>query len=167
PSWLTKPFYVVGPATAKAARRLNFTPIGESTGTADALASLIIASYPSTSPPLLFLAGDKRRDVLPTRLAEARVPFQELQSYETRPSSRFRADLEAEVGGRAGVDWVVFFSPSGVDVAVNALRELEGWGKTRVACIGPTSERRATEVGLRVEAVAAKPGPQELLDAIV
>jgi len=50
-------------------------------GNADNLGNLIIKSFQNLK--LLFLAGDKRRDTLPTILETHKVVYEELKVYET------------------------------------------------------------------------------------
>nr|ACQ58227.1 Uroporphyrinogen-III synthase [Anoplopoma fimbria] len=50
--WNSKSIYVVGKATAAAVRNLGLNPLGEDTGTADVLSSLIIEREDTNIPPL-------------------------------------------------------------------------------------------------------------------
>ncbi|KAI8984093.1 tetrapyrrole biosynthesis, uroporphyrinogen III synthase [Mycotypha africana] len=85
---------------------------------------------------LLFLAGDKRRDVIPEALKEAHVPYKELQVYATCAHPHLKQNLttylakycllENDPTIKAGSDavtttsmmttewWTVYFSPSGI-----------------------------------------------------
>lgn len=120
-------------------------PLGSSSGKAAALADEILAYLARSSGPfpppesLLFLAGDKRRDVLPTKLADPGVRLDEITTYRTQPVARFEEALRQCIEVHGGFDWVVFFSPSGVDVAMADLEKLEFWEMVRVAAIGPTT----------------------------
>ncbi|KAJ3294581.1 hypothetical protein HK104_003476 [Borealophlyctis nickersoniae] len=167
-AWSQKPIYVVGKSTGSLARDLGFSPRGEDSGTADGLADLIV-NEPKTDKPLLFLVGDKRRDVLPHRLTQAGVSYDELLVYETQPSSTFPTDLETQLRNLpdGSVDWVVFFSPSGVDVALPSLQGTSWWSWTRIAAIGPTTGRYLGGAGVKVDAEAVKPSPEALLDAML
>ncbi|RUS21923.1 tetrapyrrole biosynthesis, uroporphyrinogen III synthase [Endogone sp. FLAS-F59071] len=144
-AWLALPFFAVGPSTARASAALGFTPLASSSGKAAALADEILAHLARSSGPfpplesLLFLAGDKRRDVLPAKLADAGVRLDEITTYRTQPVARFEEALRRCVEVHGKFDWVVFFSPSGVDVAMADLEKLEFWGMVRVAAIGPTT----------------------------
>ncbi|KAI8822009.1 tetrapyrrole biosynthesis, uroporphyrinogen III synthase [Fimicolochytrium jonesii] len=175
-TWRTKPVYVVGKATASAALDAGLFTIGGDAGTAATLAEMIIKhgchgtiqAGNHVQPKHLFLAGDKARDVLPIRLSEAGVAYEQIVVYETKPSATFHADLdnirlETGAGQRP---WVVFFSPSGVDVALEAIRKSPVWGEARVASIGPTTSRRLWEVGLVVDAEAGRPGPEGLMEVV-
>ncbi|TPX66168.1 uroporphyrinogen-III synthase [Spizellomyces sp. 'palustris'] len=169
-NWRNKPFYVVGKATGSAARDAGFRPVGEYAGTADVLSDFII-NEGRPSAPLLLLAGDKARDVLPQRLAAANVPFEKVMVYLTGPLPDFEAVLAAQIEGCLGetdvIDWVVFFSPSGVDVALTSLSEMTWWDTVRCASIGPTTSRRLQEKQVKVSAEASTPCPEALLAAVL
>ncbi|KAI4139052.1 MAG: hypothetical protein LQ340_008028, partial [Diploschistes diacapsis] len=120
--------YVVGPATAAAARALlsppfpELTILGSETGSGAALASYILAARrsspdnneapppPAKKKPLLFLVGEQRRDVIPKTLqsaslsAEERIPVEERVVYESSTRTQFEGDFAralAELGSDA------------------------------------------------------------------
>ncbi|KAJ3090065.1 hypothetical protein HK102_004775 [Quaeritorhiza haematococci] len=171
--WTKKPLYVVGEATAKAATELGFMPVGADSGIADVLGQKIISDYMGLPPEegrrkLLFVAGDKRRDVLPNILTASGVPFTEVNGYETRPSSSFEHDLKHAFDSteESHPDWMVFFSPSGVDVVFDVFQSRSWWGKVRCASIGPTTSDHLNRLQINVDAQATKPNPVELLAAV-
>lgn len=103
--WGAVPFYVVGEATTAAladirtvagATRLAPANIrgGAESGTSEKLAHYILQDLPATSMrKLLYLTGDKNRDVLPKILRDGGIELQTLQVYATQGSSTFAADL--------------------------------------------------------------------------
>ncbi len=151
-AWRAKTAYAVGPKTAAALRALGFAPEGEESGSAEALAAVI------ANKKQLFLCGNRRRDTLPDALGEAGIPFDELVVYETRT----RMDV-ALPEGREG-DWLVFFSPSGVE----AIESAPGADPSRYrkAAIGATTAAALEEHGWTAEAVADAPTPSALVRAI-
>jgi uroporphyrinogen-III synthase len=155
--WAGKPTFVVGPRTAEDVRALGLAPVGEEAGHADALADRIIADPPAK--PLLFLCGDLRRDVLPDRLLSAGVAFDELVVYRTIGDA---SALEAYLA--QPLDWLAFFSPSGVEAAL----ELDGisWNSLSAAAIGPTTADALRAAGIHPAAVAASPTPEALVAAV-
>lgn len=153
--WSRKPVYVVGPKTAEAARALGWFPRGDDSGDAAALAQHIVRD--GAQQPLLFLSGARRRDVLPEALRASGIPFEECCVYETHVRA-----MEAFEGPEP--DWVVFFSPSGVE-AVRAMPEVEG-SAVRRAAIGPTTAEAIRDAGWTVDAVAASPTPEALVAAL-
>lgn len=155
--WHTKPVFAVGMRTASDLRLIGFRPEGEESGTGAQLARYIIRQ--EIDRPLLFLCGNLRREELPDKLRAAGVPFEELCVYETLPAATI------DLSGHPLPDWVVFFSPSGVE----AVRRKHGidWHSVRLAAIGQTTAEAIRQDGLEVEAVAAEPTPESLLQAIV
>ncbi|ETS85523.1 hypothetical protein PFICI_03548 [Pestalotiopsis fici W106-1] len=167
------PIYTVGPATTRALRAISQTPplqvFGEHTGNGDALAPYIQQHYGEwyaerpTKPALLFLVGEKRRDIIPTALMdpslppETRIQVDETVVYGTGVMESFPADfaqvLERTASARRR--WVVVFSPTGCDGMLEGLGMLDaetgkvrgggageapsGNGNTFIATIGPTT----------------------------
>ncbi len=153
-AWHRRPVYVVGPRTAAAVQKLGLQPWGEVAGSGCELARLILEA-PRPERPLLFLCGARRRDELPGLLRAAAFPLEELVVYDTRA---FVPKLPAELP-----DWVVFFSPSGLEAArqLPIVRE-----RVRVAAIGPTTAEALQQEGWPVVAVARTPTPEGLLTAM-
>lgn len=154
--WQDKPAYAVGPKTASVLGAEGLHPVGAGSGSAAALASVIANKNPGG--PLLFLSGNRRRDTLPSELADAGIAFDEQVVYRTHT----RTDIRLP-GAQAG-DWLVFFSPSGGE-AVRQSPAVEP-GRFRIGAIGPTTAAALEEEGMPVEAVAASPTPEALRRAI-
>ena len=155
--WQEKPAFAVGPTTAEAMRALGLHPEGEEAGEAETLAAVIAAHR--FDRPLLFLCGDRRRDALPDALRAARIAFEERVVYRTQPD----ASAWHESSDRLP-DWVVFFSPSGVE-AVQAVAGFP-WNRVRKAAIGPTTADALRAAGFAPAAVAATPTPEALAAAV-
>ncbi|KAH7336742.1 tetrapyrrole biosynthesis, uroporphyrinogen III synthase [Pyrenochaeta sp. MPI-SDFR-AT-0127] len=184
----TLPLYVVGPATARGLRALKLAcPIlGEETGNGESLAAFILdhynAIYPGVGkPPILFLVGDKRRDIIPKTLEserlcpERRANVDELVIYETGEMQSFRIDFSTvwRKNTEEGLErqWVVVFSPTGCQAMLESLGLLDtSTGKTRpvtsqrnihVATIGPTTrDYLINEFSFTPDVCAEKPSPE-------
>ena len=177
--------YTVGPATALALAQLQFsTIVGADTGNGRALASLIVQTFERDQPfatnesrefaelpprpPLLFLVGDKRRDIIPKRLAAENILLEELVVYETKVASTFGEELDSVLEDETDgdIEWIVFFSPSGADVALEKLKRLNR--KIKFATIGPTTEEYLRkEWNLIPDMVSAKPEPISMVHGIL
>ncbi len=155
-AWALRPTFVVGPRTAEAVRALGLQPVGEEGGRALALADVIRAHR--FDRPLLFLCGDRRREDLPEQLHEAGVLFREMEVYQTR----LRDDVDLTHHGRP--DWLVFFSPSGVEAVQRS--GAAGPLSARRAALGPTTAAAIDAAGWTVDAVAEAPTPTALCRAL-
>ncbi|CAG8500096.1 7889_t:CDS:2 [Acaulospora morrowiae] len=171
------PIFIVGKSTSKILKELNFNTLGPESaksGTSELLAEYIIQFIgqnkilniqPETS--LLFLVGDKRRDELPSRLSSVGIKLEELLIYRTEKREGFYAELDRTAKEYERIDWTVFFSPSGVDVALDDLKKTEFWDETKVAAIGKTTGNYLEAVkGTRVHIVSPKPDPESLVNSI-
>ena len=180
--------YTVGPATALAITKLQFNAIlGADTGNGDALANLIVQQYrrdqcmdfndisknieeDSIPPrlPLLFLVGDKRRDIIPKRLGEREIPLEELTIYETTLASTFEEELDRVIADNAEgeIEWIVFFSPSGAEIALEKLKKMPQ--RIKLATIGPTTEAYLkTQWNITPDMVSSKPEPISMVQGIL
>ncbi|KAL5113445.1 hypothetical protein ACEQ8H_008672 [Pleosporales sp. CAS-2024a] len=187
------PFYVVGPATARGLRALNLTcPIlGDETGNGDALAAYVLQHYNNIypgpgKPPLLFLVGDKRRDIIPTTLQAhhlgdgRRCKVDELVIYETGEMPNFKQHFSqlwrknADTGCER--QWVVVFSPTGCQAMLESLHLLDAsTGRAnpcsprsiKVATIGPTTrDYLQKQFDFTPDVCAEKPSPEGIADGI-
>lgn len=155
-AWASKPAFVVGPKTAAVAALCGLAAVGEEAGSADKLAELIVKQQ--FDKPLLFLCGNRRRDALPQRLAEAGIPMKELCVYQTMLVESF------DFSAHRMPEWFVVFSPSGAE----AMKQTGGFdpGQVRWAALGETTAAAVRRAGWTVSAVAEQPEPEALAKAI-
>lgn len=100
-------FYAVGKGTADALKDHELELRGTESGTAEKLGNFIAAdpelkiramAQQLDSPLLLYLTGDKNRDVLPKKLKGPGIELMELQAYETSYDEHFETALEDILG---------------------------------------------------------------------
>ncbi|MFW5973201.1 MAG: uroporphyrinogen-III synthase [Bacteroidota bacterium] len=154
-AWMVKPTYAVGPRTAGILSEAGLEVSDGDAGTGRALADLIFVSY-RDDRPLLFLAGNRRRNELPDELIEAGVPFEEVTLYRTIPESLPEMSTEP--------DWIALFSPTGVEALATNKAAM---ARAHLAAIGPTTAAAIRAAGLIVSAEAERPNPPSLRDAIM
>ncbi|KAI1411552.1 tetrapyrrole biosynthesis, uroporphyrinogen III synthase [Hypoxylon sp. FL1857] len=190
------PIYSVGPATTRALKAIPQTPpfqiFGEHTGNGDALAQFILDHYGKwykdrpTKPPLLFLVGEQRRDIIPKTLMdknlpdERRIQVTEIVVYGTGVMESFAGDF-AEVLQKTAdrkSRWVVVFSPTGCDSMLKGLGMLDNeTGKvvkrpqegptTYIATIGPTTRNYLKRTfDFEPEVCSEKPSPEGVWQGI-
>lgn len=155
-AWTAKPFYAVGPASAARAGAVGFVVQGQEAGNAMALAKLVARR--KNEDPWLFLCRRCHCEDLPGYLEEQGQPTETLVVYESTPNTEL-AFVEA-----SEPDWVLFFSPAGARVAREAWPA--SWQRVRFAAIGPKTAKKLQSLFGRVDAVAKKPTPASLLDAV-
>ncbi|KAH0538507.1 hypothetical protein FGG08_004894 [Glutinoglossum americanum] len=197
------PIYVVGPATSRTLSSIpSVSPsqiLGAHTGNGEALARFILSHYTTLYPgerreeelerdneipPLLFLVGEQRRDIIPKILGSNKITVDELVVYETGVMESFEEDLKAvledtgeRIAGVGGVRWAIVFSPTGCEAMLRSLHLLdpeeraqqEKMGrKTLVATIGPTTRDFLRDnFGFEPDVCAASPSAESLGDGIV
>ncbi|KAI1180999.1 uroporphyrinogen-III synthase [Nemania sp. FL0916] len=190
------PIYSVGPATTRALRAIPQSPplriFGEHTGTGDVLAQYILEHYGEwyrdrpTKPPLLFLVGEQRRDIIPKTLTDPALPantligVDEMIVYGTGVMISFPRDFENILSSTSDEPrrWVVVFSPTGCDSMLRGLgfvldektgRATRGSNQrnARIATIGPTTRDYLIKTFmLEPDVCAAKPSPEGVWEAI-
>ncbi|ETV78411.1 hypothetical protein H257_07960 [Aphanomyces astaci] len=157
--------YSVGATTSKPLRELGLSCLGEDSGSAEVL-STFIADTGNVNGPMVFFCGDKRMQALPTSFDGRSQRLDELVVYSSR-------QVEEIVWLKTNIpQWVVFFSPSGVDAAQRMTNV--PWDTIKKAALGKSSAAALEKAALlrhdkswEAKAVAAKPTPEELVAAIV
>ncbi|PVH96362.1 tetrapyrrole biosynthesis, uroporphyrinogen III synthase, partial [Periconia macrospinosa] len=191
------PLYVVGPATARGLRALNLPcPIlGEETGSGEVLAPYILKHYNSLhpgpdKPAVLFLVGEKRRDIIPKTLQSPDLPIEqrssihELVIYETGELQSFKDSFTSiwrrHAAKASGRQWVVVFSPQGCRAMLESLGLIDletgqsKWQSSKtsqrevlIATIGPTTrDYLVQEFDIAPDVCAEKPSPEGVGEGI-
>ncbi|KAH8592335.1 tetrapyrrole biosynthesis, uroporphyrinogen III synthase [Bisporella sp. PMI_857] len=192
------PIYTVGPATSRALRSIPQTPplniFGDETGNGEALAHYMLMHYGNwyqdrkIKPPLLFLVGEQRRDIIPKTLMDPalsdgqRIQVDELVVYGTGVMESFEEDFKNALKATYNRDtrWVVVFSPTGCEAMLRSLDILDpGTGKVRpkktekggprtyIATIGPTTrDYLRNNFEYEPDVCAEKPSPEGIEDGI-
>ncbi|KHO01093.1 uroporphyrinogen-III synthase [Metarhizium album ARSEF 1941] len=189
------PIYSVGPATTRALSAIQVEPplqiFGQHTGSGEALAAYILEHYGhwyrdrEVRPPLLFLVGEQRRDVIPRVLMNPSLPrgesviVDEEVVYGTGLMESFSDEFQSVLSDtqHESERWVVVFSPTGCDTMLRGLgllNESDGRvdlerrdGKTFIATIGPTTRAcLVTRFGFEPDVCADSPSPDGILHGI-
>lgn len=193
------PVYTVGPATSFALRSIPAKQplqiFGSECGNGEALAQYMLSHYntwhssrqapTSRLPPVLFLVGETRRDIIPKTLMNPELPMKqqirvdEVEVYGTGVMESFYDNFVhlLQNSKEKALRWVVIFSPTGCEAALLALGILDPTtkkvkksyekGNTHVATIGPTTkDYLMKEFGYTPDVVAKKPSPEGIAEAI-
>lgn len=190
------PIYSVGPATTRALRAIQAEPplqiFGEHTGNGEALAAYILEHYHGwysdreALPPLLFLVGEQRRDIIPKTLMDQslahdrRILVDEEIVYGTGVMESFPRDFEKILyeTRHEPERWIVVFSPTGCADMLRGLGLLNQHGdkvdlqrrdgKSYIATIGSTTRAHLMDqFGFEPDVCADSPTPDGILDGIV
>jgi uroporphyrinogen-III synthase len=133
-----------------------------------------------TKPPLLFLVGEQRRDIIPKTLMDSALPrdrriqVDELVVYGTGVMESFEHDFSnlLQKTANKATRWVVVFSPTGCEAMLRALDMLDPEtgkvkakdqrdGKTYIVTIGTTTrDFLQNKFGFEPDVCAEKPSPE-------
>lgn len=165
-AWNTIPIYLVGPHTAHVLNEWKALFNNTSYWTVAPRALELLPSLLNlpTKNQVLFLAGDKRRDLIPTELKAAGFHVHEVQSYVT---CRHR-DLTNRLKSLILPCWFVYFSPSGLNYVLTSTDKTNLNNHGFIAAIGPTTAEAITSsLGFDPHVTAKLPDPHHLVEAIV
>jgi uroporphyrinogen-III synthase len=198
------PIYTVGPATSRALNSIPQDPplevFGAEMGNGEALAHYMLEHYGdrysdrAIKPPVLFLVGEQRRDIIPKTLMNPDLPsnqqiqVDELVVYGTGVMESFEQDFTQILGEteERSVRWVVVFSPTGCEAMLKVLGLLDeetgriktgergggcgvrkGKRRTYIATIGPTTrDYLRKSFGFEPDVCAEKPSPEGIREGI-
>jgi len=190
------PWFVTGPATARKLAKLGVPVRTDRTCSADdapggkepssgapdgsLAASLAKTIIDSGARHVLYLAGDPHRPELPELLSEGGIDVQIRTLYRTIPvvpsdwnvpNVQNAPVLLNALSARPGPDtielpdWVCFFSPRGVATVFES-QDID-WSGVKIAAIGPTTAEALRVQGIVPDAVAPRPEPESLVEAIL
>lgn len=114
-----------------------------------------------TGKKFLFIRGDRSVRTIPEMLGDV-AQIDELVVYRTCESEPGddRVNIVRDRFKKEEVDWVCFFSPSGVESFMNIFGG-ENLAIVRGAAIGETTARRAREFGIRVEFISPRSNAED------
>jgi uroporphyrinogen-III synthase len=160
----------IGDSTAKAIGDLHLkAECMPQKATAEALAGAMADTGSMDNAKVLVITGNLNRDVLVTKLEEARAIVDCLQVYKTEAVD-LSASPEAADFRRLGADAVLFASSSSAQSFVeqgDAVRPEAGAMVPRNGSIGPQTSETMRKVGLSVDFEAKSPGIDELVAELV
>jgi uroporphyrinogen-III synthase len=160
----------IGDSTAKAIGDLHLkAECVPEKATAEALAGALVETGSMDNAKVLVVTGNLNRDVLVTKLEEARAIVDTLQVYKTEPVDLSASPAAAEFR-RLGADAVLFASSSSAQSFAeqgDAVRVGPGARAPKNGSIGPQTSETMRKVGLRVDFEAKSPGIDELVAELV
>lgn len=163
-------FACIGEATAKAIREFHLKiECQPKVATAEALADELVATGSLDSAKVVVITGNLNRDVLVTKLEDARAIVDQLQVYQTEKTDL--ADNPAAADFRAkGADAILFASSSAVQSFVDqaaALKLAKEAKRPLAGSMGPQTSETMKKVGMPIDFTAKEPSLDALVEALV
>lgn len=164
--WAGKTNYSVGESTSELARSLlELETQGQLSGNANELAGFIISKHKEESKPLLFPSGNLKQDVLEKSLKDQAIEVESVEAYETVQHPTL--DESIEVLKSVEIDFLVFFSPSGIKFSLPILKKHEiDLRDLKIIALGPSTRKSLEESGLECHRMCSSPTPGDLLAAL-
>ncbi|HSA80584.1 MAG TPA: uroporphyrinogen-III synthase [Geminicoccaceae bacterium] len=159
------PVFVVGEATARAAREQGCQQVQVAAGDAASLADLIVARCRPSDGALLHLCGAQVRPGLAEPLEAAGFPLRRQVVYRAVAASALSTSAIAAIRSRA-IDAVLLFSPrtASILVALIARHELCGClGRTEAICLSAAVAQPCRSLQWKAIRIAARPEVGSLL----
>ena len=155
-------------------RKLQMTCHGSNCGNAENLSKFISENKNSIlkkeNPVLLFPCGNLTDDYLSTFLSTQEVNVDKVVCYETtsRNVEELNLHLKSMLKGDDDYfDFVVFFSPSGVQSAKDFfLKKDENFERTKFVALGQKTSIEMENVGIKVDQICRQPNASSLIEAI-
>jgi uroporphyrinogen-III synthase len=154
----------VGPATAEALRARGVQPAAMPEDFIGSAIAGVLAGRIQPGTRVLLARGAGGSRALPEQLRQLGADLTEVESYRSVPDLENIAELARALDEDA-VDLITFTAPSTVSFLVEGLGRLPSGAA--LAAIGPVTEARMRELGLRAAVVAPEHSMPGLVRAIV
>ena len=165
--WKSKKNFSVGESTSELAKsQLDLETKGKETGNAQNLAAFIITEVgEENSKKFLFPSGNLKQDILEKSLKEKEIEVECLEAYETIQHPDLDGSVERLKNEK--IDFIVYFSPSGVKFSLSVLSKHEILLENiKIIAIGPSTMKALEENDLKSFRTCAKPTPESLVEAL-
>lgn len=163
-------FACIGDTTAAAIRAFHLKiECQPKVATAEALADDLVATGSLDSAKVLVIRGNLNRDVIVTKLEEARAIVDCLQVYKTEKTDLLAEPAAADFRAR-GADAILFASSSAVQSFVDqagALKLGKDAKRPLAGSIGPQTSETMKKVGMPIDFTAKTPSLDSLVEALV
>lgn len=159
------PLYVVGPATARAAREAGFTLAAEGPAAAAGLAAIIAARHRAADGDLLHLRGERVAFDLARALSASGLRLRQVVAYRSMAAPELAPATRALLAERR-LDGVVLMSPRTAEVyvgLVGAAGLIEAATHPRYLCLSDAVAARLAPLGRIRTLVPETPNSEEML----
>ncbi|XP_065668833.1 uroporphyrinogen-III synthase isoform X2 [Hydra vulgaris] len=159
--------YVVGKSTELYLQKLGLNSLGCDSGNADQLADYIIKRKNFHLKPLMFVCGNLARETIPDKLRNFGLIVETISCYKTIADDKFPEKISQFIKQYDIPNVIVFFSPSGVKFYFSEICKLcADFKRTKILSIGQHTADCIVSMNKKVDAIAKRPTPDSLLEAI-
>ena len=167
--WKLLDNYSVGESTSSLAKSLlNLETKGEISGNASQLADFILKDQKEKLhiKSFLYPCSNLKQDTLQSKLSEFKIGVNCVEVYETVPHPDLASKFEAEI--KEKVDFLVYFSPSGVKFTIDTLKHYLSCNScVKIIAIGPSTHKSLQDHNISTFKVCDKPTPESLLKVLL
>lgn len=173
--WRRLYYFVVGSKTAFPLKLINCSTYFEDSGSKIELINRILEYIEENKlqsiakkKKVLILEGDKNSDYIKKKLLEKDYKSERFQLYKTEPSYNIDRNIEElQRLYKDKIEYVVFFSPSGVDAILHKLKDRLNLDVSRVIAIGRATGNHLEEKSyLKPYEISQKPTPESVLQIV-
>lgn len=162
--------YSVGEVTHNLAQSsLHLFTQGKQTGNAKNLADFIVETFNGNKTlPFLLPCGNLRTDTMLSKLTEQDLIVDACEVYETICHPEFNTNFERALNNEKNIEYLAFFSPSGVSCVCDYLKENNiGIGGKKLIAIGPSTRLAMESRNLEVYRTAERPSVDCLIKVLI
>jgi len=159
----------VGKATAEEIKRYYVsTDLIPKEANAESLAEALVGTGSLDSAKVLIVTGNLGREVLSSKLEEARAIVDRFEVYKTAPTD-LSGDPAAKEFRVRGADAIIFTSSSGVQSFVDQAKDLvleDGADRPKTVSIGPITTSTMSKLGMPIDYQAKEASLESLVEII-
>lgn len=166
-NWKNKSNYCVGETTSHLAQSMGLQSKGKQAGNAFSLSKILIEDLKENMnlKRFLFPSGNLKQDLLEKSLEEGKIKVENIEVYETIQHEKLEDSIEELKVLK--VDYIIYFSPSGVNFSLPLLRKRGiNVQDIKIIAIGPSTKKSLEDNGLHCYRMCPKPSPESLLEAL-
>ncbi|XP_050499133.1 uroporphyrinogen-III synthase-like [Diabrotica virgifera virgifera] len=167
--WQSKNNFVVGTATyTEALQSLGFECRGSDSGNAVNLLEYMKKVVDDQHSLFLYPHGNLKSDSFSKVEEKQKIQVEGVLVYHTIDNPNVEEEIsDATNNFTETPEFMVFFSPSGLESSIEYLRKLPLFESSKLMAIGPTTEAAMKDLSLPVFGVAKQPNPKDVLDLLL
>ncbi|CAG9830475.1 unnamed protein product [Diabrotica balteata] len=167
--WQLKNNFVVGTATyTEALHSLGFECRGSDSGNAVNLLEYMKEVVHDEDNLFLYPHGNLKSDTFSKVEEKRKIQVESVLVYDTIDNPNIEEEISVVTNNFTETpEFMVFFSPSGLESSIKYLRKLPLFESSKLIAIGPTTEAAIKSLSLPVFGVAKQPNPKSVLELLL